>query len=109
MTCLTSASIRIMISPVRWIMPKIGGFSLTSVPRPRASFRRRRRPARSFLDGLGIPLMSSHYIKFVALDLAFEGDGRGVIDDPLAELLDHRLDVAAVHVQLLGDLQTRQV
>ena len=53
--------------------------------------------------------MSSHHIDFVALHLAFEGDGRAVIDDPLAELLDHRLDVAAVDVQLLGDLQARQV
>ena len=46
--CLTSASIRITTSPVRWIMPKTGGFSFASVPRPGAPFRRRRRPGRPF-------------------------------------------------------------
>lgn len=40
--------------------------------------------------------MSGQHIEFVAPDLAFEGDRRRAIDDPLAELLDH--------VQLLGDL-----
>jgi hypothetical protein len=46
--CLTSAGIRMTTSPVRWIMPKIGGFSFASVPRPGAPFSRRRRPSRPF-------------------------------------------------------------
>ena len=46
--CFTSASIRITTSPVRWIIPKTGGFSFASVPRPGAPFSRRRRPGRRF-------------------------------------------------------------
>ena len=53
--------------------------------------------------------MSGHHIDFVALDFARKGDGGLPIDDPLAELLDHRLDISLVHVEFLGDLQTRQV
>ena len=53
--------------------------------------------------------MSGHHIDFVAFDLTFEGDGRGVIDDPLAELLNHRMDAAAVHTRFLGDLQGQQI
>ena len=33
-TCLTSASIRIMTSPPRCNIPKTGGFSLASAPAP---------------------------------------------------------------------------
>jgi hypothetical protein len=35
-------------SPVRWIIPKTGGFSLANVSRPRAPFKHRRRPGRPF-------------------------------------------------------------
>ena len=45
---LDVASIRMTTSPPRWIIPKIGGFSLASVPRPGAPFSRRRRPGRPF-------------------------------------------------------------
>ena len=53
--------------------------------------------------------MSRHHIDFVALDLPFESDWRTPINDPLTKLLDHRLDVVAVHVEFLGDLQARQI
>jgi len=33
-------------SPERGIIPNTGGFSLANVPRPRAPFKRRRRPNR---------------------------------------------------------------
>jgi hypothetical protein len=46
---------------------------------------------------------------FVALDLAFEHHGGTAIDNALAKLLDHRLNVVAIHVEFLGDLQARQV
>src|SRR3954447_494451 len=46
--CFTLGSIRRTTCPSRWIKPKIGGFSFSSVPRPQAPFRRRRRPARPF-------------------------------------------------------------
>ena len=53
--------------------------------------------------------MSRHHIDFVALDFTFKHDGGTAIDDPLTKLLDHRLNVVAIHVEFLGDLQTRQV
>src|SRR3954464_10803740 len=46
--CLTFSSIRITTSPPRCNIPKIGGFSLAKVPRPRSPFRRRRRGGRPF-------------------------------------------------------------
>src|SRR4051812_8467925 len=49
--CFTLGSIRRTTCPSRWIKPKIGGFSFSSVPRPQAPFRRRRRPARPFFLG----------------------------------------------------------
>src|SRR4051794_331528 len=41
--CLTFSSIRITTAPPRCNIPKIGGFSLAKVPRPRSPFRRLRR------------------------------------------------------------------
>ena len=52
--------------------------------------------------------MSGHHIDFVALDLALQHDRGASIDDPLAELLDHGPGVV-LDVELLGDLQARQV
>jgi hypothetical protein len=37
--CCTLASIWMTTSPVRWIMPKIGGLSWFSVPQPRGTFQ----------------------------------------------------------------------
>src|SRR5215470_9429088 len=48
-TCWTLSSIRITTSPPRCIIPKIGGFSVASVPRPRLPLSRLRRPRRPFL------------------------------------------------------------
>ena len=53
--------------------------------------------------------MSRHHIDFVALDGAREGNRRAAVDDPLAEQLDHLLDVALVEFELLGDLQAGEV
>jgi hypothetical protein len=46
--CLTSAVIRLTISPIRWIVPKVGCFSVAIATCPRSRFRRRRRPDRPF-------------------------------------------------------------
>ena len=46
---------------------------------------------------------------FSNLDLALQDDRGAAIDDPLAELPDHRPGVILVDVQLLGDLQSREV
>src|SRR3954453_21460502 len=81
-TCLTFSNIRITTSPPRGNIPKIGGFSLASVPRPRPPFRRRRRPARPFFHGLGIALMSRYDIDFATLDLTRERRLGSSLDDP---------------------------
>jgi len=55
--CLTFSNIRMTTSPERWIMPKMGGFSFSNVPRPRAPFKRLRRPFRPFFrTAAGFPL-----------------------------------------------------
>jgi hypothetical protein len=54
-------------------------------------------------------LMSCNHIDFVAFHLALQDDGGTAIDDPLAELLDHHPGVILVDVELLGDLQSREV
>src|SRR3954451_23542138 len=46
--CFTLGSMRRTTWPSRWIKPRIGGFSFSSVPRPHAPLSRRRRPARPF-------------------------------------------------------------
>src|SRR3954463_11299072 len=66
--CLTSGSIRRITWPLRWIKPRIGGFSISSVPRPRAPLSRRRRPARSFFLGRQSQLLEG---------ALFEGDEVG--------------------------------
>jgi hypothetical protein len=48
--------------------------------------------------------MSSYDIDFVALDRALKRRFGPPLDDPLAERRGHRLDIAAVQVQLLGNL-----
>ena len=53
--------------------------------------------------------MSRHDIDFVTFDLAFELDGRLCVDDTLAKLLDHVLDITAIKPQFAGDLQRGQV
>src|SRR5262245_16453231 len=40
---------RMTTSPPRWIIPKIGGFSVARVPRPRFPLKRLRRPRRPLL------------------------------------------------------------
>jgi len=54
-------------------------------------------------------LMSRHHIDFVTFHLPLEDHGLASIDDPLAELLDHRPGVILVDIEFLGDLQTRDV
>jgi hypothetical protein len=53
--------------------------------------------------------MSGHHIDFVALDRAPQHDRGAPLDDPLAESAHHRPGIILVDVQLLGDLQSRQV
>src|SRR3954469_3014704 len=70
--CFTLGSIRRTTWPSRWIKPRIGGFSFSSVPRPQVPLSRRRRPARPFLDGRRVALVSRDDIDLVGLDGAFQ-------------------------------------
>jgi hypothetical protein len=90
-------------------MPKIGGFSLASVPRPGFPFNRRRRGGDLFFHRLGMTLMSGHHIGFVEFDLAAEDLDGLARDDPFAELSGHRLGVVGVEIQLLADLFIREI
>ena len=53
--------------------------------------------------------MSRYDIDFVAFDLAGKGDRRPTVDNPLAQLLDHRPGVILVDIKLLGNLQPGEV
>ena len=53
--------------------------------------------------------MSGHDIDFVAFDFALQHDRGTAIDDPLAELLEHRPGVILIQIEFLGDLQAREV
>src|ERR1700691_2040388 len=108
-TCLTLASIFTATSPPRWMMPRTGGFSFSSVPRPRAPFNRLRRPSRPFFDGGGVSLVAGDDIDFVDLDLALENDRRGLSREPLAQMLRHVLNIAFVQVQFVADLAVRKI
>ena len=96
-------------SPPRWIIPKIGGFSFASVPRPGAPFSRRRRPGRPFFrrprDGpCARPRRRPRRTR------PRPEPHRGLPgDDPLAQLRGHHLGVVLVEVQFLGDLLVGEV
>ena len=81
--CLTSASIRMTTSPVRWIMPKTGGFSFASVPRPEPPSDGVAGPVALFPDGLRMALVTGHHVDLVALDLAAELRLGLPLNDPL--------------------------
>src|SRR5271166_5240924 len=107
--CCTLGSMWIVTSPPRCIMPKTGGFSFSSVLRPRSPFRRRRRPLRPFFYGAGLALMPSRHVRLIALDGAAQLDFGPVHHDAFAELAGHLLDIADTQIQLRGDLLIGQV
>jgi hypothetical protein len=103
------ASIFTATSPPRWMIPRTGGFSFSSVPRPRAAFSLLRRPARRFFDGGGVSLVARVDVDLVDLDLARQHDGRNLGREPLAQMRRHLLNVALVQAQFMGDLAVRKV
>jgi len=103
------ASIFTATSPPRWMIPRTGGFSFSSVPRPRAAFSLLRRPARRFFDGGGVSLVARVDVDLVDLDLARQHDGRGLGREPLAQMRRHLLNVALVQAQFVGDLPVRKI
>jgi len=64
--CLTSDNILMTTWPPRWIIPRTGGFSFSSVPRPSSPFSRRR-PGRLFFHRFGMAFVPGHNIDLVAL------------------------------------------
>ena len=105
--CFTLGSIRRTTWPSRWIKPNIGGFSFSSVPRPQVPLSRRRRPARPFLDGSWVALVSGDDIDLVGLDGAFQRRRGDFGNQTSAKMRRHV--VIAVQAQLLSDLLVRQV
>nr|WP_245536707.1 hypothetical protein [Thiothrix nivea] len=68
--CFTFASIRITTSPERWIMPKMGGLSFSSVPTPRRTFQGAAATfTPSIRDGFGVSLVSSLDINLIKFNI----------------------------------------
>ena len=53
--------------------------------------------------------MSCYGIDFVAFDRTGKRDGGPAINDPRAQLLDHRSGIILVPVEFLGNPQTREI
>src|SRR3954462_15626416 len=105
----TLGSIRRTTWPSRWIKPRICCFSFSSVPRPQVLLSRRRRPARPFLDGRRVALVSGDDIDLVGLDRAFQRRLGDLGNQTFAKMRRHIVDVIVVQAQLLSDLLVRQV
>src|ERR687897_693291 len=103
--CWTLASIRITTWPPRSILPKIGGFSFSRVPRPRLPFNRLRRPFGP--HRLGIALVPGDDVELVEPDVAAQDDVGRLRHDAVAQ--HHGLGVTLTQTQFLRDLTVRQV
>ena len=90
-------------------MAKIGGFSFSSVPRPRAPLRRRRRPLRAFFYRLRVTFVAGNHIDLVAFDFSTQGYVRLAIHDPLAQSSRHFVRLGRGQTQLRADLAVGQV
>ena len=87
--------------------PEDRGVSFFRVPRPRAPFKRRRRPRRLFFDGFRMSFMTRHHVYLVAFHLTRQARFRLAGDDPCAQLLGHPLHVVRIQAQFLGNLGIR--
>ena len=84
------------------MIPRTGGFSFSSVPRPRAAFNLLRRPARPFFDGGGVFLVARVDVDLVGLDVPRQHDGWRFGSEPLAQMHRHVLNVALVQAQFVA-------
>ena len=78
-------------SPDRWMIPRIGGFSFSRVPRPRAALSRFRRPSRFFRrTAAGVNNLKTHgrwaFAEFWEL-YAMEADFKINVESELAKLI----------------------
>ncbi len=87
----------------------MGGFSFANVPRPRAPFRRRRRPLRPFFYCFRMAFVAGDNVHFIAFDLAFQNGRLLTINDALAEPHGHQVSLGDRQIQFRGDLPIRQV
>ena len=90
-------------------MPKIGGFSFSSVPRPRAPLRRRRRPVRAFFYRLWAVFMARDHVNLVAFGFTAQRHRRLAINDPLAQLGGHLVRLRRGQTQFCTDLAVGQI
>src|SRR3954469_24412533 len=95
-------------------MPKIGGFSLSSVPRPGAPFSRRRRPSRPcWMVASGCPLCPA--TTYTSSHSTSPLNSTGFFDhNAFAQLHSHVLRDILVNVQLrcdllIGEIQSHEV
>lgn len=95
--------------PPRWSIPKTGGFSVCSVPRPGAPFRRLRRPSRPFFNRRWVTLVSCHDVDLITFDDALKLHGRLLLDDSLPELTRHHMNIIFVELQFSRNLLVREV
>src|SRR3954447_21068582 len=107
--CRTLGNICRITAPPRWIRPRAGGFSFSSVPRPGAPGSLRRRPGRPFFDLAWLALMPGDTINLIDLGSAFPLRGRRPSEQTLAKLLGHRLHVRGIQAQFLSDLPVGEV
>ena len=129
--CCTLASMRSATWPPRWISPRVGSLSFSSVPRPPLPFQRLRhwnlgqlRPAR--LPACGtvraaplchsrrLALVPSHDVNFVAFHLALQFHRRRSGGQAAAQLLRHGLRSRSAQAQLqshlpIGEIQSHEV
>src|SRR3954447_12899553 len=103
--CFTLGSIRRTTCPSRWIKPRIGGFSFSSVPRLLSGVGAARPDL--FLNGRRVALVTGDNVDFVGLDRAVQRRLGDLGNQTSAKMRRHV--VIVVQAQLLSDLLVRQV
>jgi len=108
--CLTSGSILMTTWPPRSIIPSTGGFSFSSVPRPRFAFQPASASARPFFfHGFGMPLVTGDDVDFVTFNRAFQLGLRFETTTPVRSWVRHLVNIVLVEIEFLRDLLVRQV
>src|SRR5215207_5681446 len=108
--CCTLASMCRTTWPPRWIRPRMGGLSFSSVPRPGAPASLRRRPSRPVwprprAGPCGRPRRRPHDLHLTLQPGCWWGFGH----EATAQMLRHGLHVGRAQAQFQGDLLVREV
>src|SRR4051794_25801991 len=107
--CCTLGSICRITGPPRWISPRTGGFSCSSLPRPGAPESLRRRPGRPFLPPQPVGPCAQPRCRLHRPQRCLPASRRERVPPALAEVLGHRLHVRGVQAQFLRDLPVGEV